>query len=260
MNIIVCVKQVPDTADIQWTKNNTIQREGLDSIINPYDEFGIETALRIKDIKQDTKITVITMGPKQAEDSLKDAIAMGCDNATLLCDKKFAGADTVATAATIAHSIKEYYPDFDLIICGQFATDGDTAQTGPGIAEKLKIPQVTYVRKIIEVSQNEIIVEKEGEYGFEKIKVKLPALICVQRCGYEIRQAKINGYISCQIKEIPVISSQHLNASEDMFGLKGSPTYVSKAFRAETNHNAEFIDTEKLSQILKEVKKEAYGK
>lgn len=260
MNIIVCIKQVPDTADIQWTKNNTIQREGLDSIINPFDEFGLEAALRIKDENPDAQITVLTMGPKQAEASLREAMAMGCDNATLLCDKKFAGSDTVATAATIAHSIKEFYSDFDLIICGQFATDGDTAQTGPGIAEKLKIPQVTYVRKIIETSQNEIIVEKEGEYGIETIKVKLPALICVQKCDYEIRQAKINGYIYSQIKEIPVITHDNLDTPEDILGLKGSPTYVSRAFRAETNRKNEFVDVEKLSQILKEVKKEVYGK
>ena len=258
MNIIVCIKQVPDTADIQWTKNNTIQRDGLESIINPYDEFGLETALRIKDENPDTKITVLTMGPKQSEASLREAVAMGCDNATLLCDKKFAGADTVATAATIAHSIKDYYPDFDLIICGQFATDGDTAQTGPGIAEKLKIPQVTYVRKIIEVAQNEIIVEKEGEYGIEIIKVKLPALICMQKCDYEIRQARINGYISSQIKDIPVITPNNLDVSEDIFGLKGSPTYVSKAFRAETDRKNEFVDVEKLSQILNELKKDIY--
>ncbi len=252
MNIIVCVKQVPDTADIKWTKNNTLQREGLDSIINPFDEFAIETALRIKDSVENTKIMVITMGPKQAEEALRTSLAVGCDKATLLCDKKFAGSDTIATATTIAQSIKDYYPDFDLIICGQFATDGDTAQTGPGIAEKLKIPQVTYVRKIIEVNADNIIVEKESEYGIETIKVKLPALICIQKCDYYLREAKINGYIYSQENDIPSITFENINLDENQTGLKGSPTYVSRAFRAETEHNIEFVDIDTIAKVIKE--------
>ena len=252
MNIIVCIKQVPDTADIKWTKNNTLQREGLDSVINPFDEFAIETALRIKDTVPNTKITVMTMGPKQAEDVLRTSLSVGCDKATLICDKKFAGSDTIATATTIAKSIKDYYSDFDLIICGQFATDGDTAQTGPGIAEKLKIPQVTYVRKIIEIHNDNIIVEKESEYGIETIRVKLPALICIQKCEYYLREAKINGYIYSQNADIPVITRENTNLDDNLIGLKGSPTYVSKAYRAEINHNIAFVDVEELAKIIKE--------
>ena len=251
MNIVVCIKQVPDTADIKWTKNNTLQREGMDSVINPFDEYAIETALRIKDTIADVKVKTVSMGPKQAENTLREALALGCDEAYLVSDKKFSAADTVATSTTIAASISALCPNFDLIICGQFATDGDTAQTGPGIAEKLRIPQVTYVRKIVEVNDAEIIVEKESEYGIETLKVKLPALICVQMCDYELRQAKINGYIFAQNSIVPTIALENLELTEDSVGIKGSPTYVSKAFRPETKRSVEYITADKLADILK---------
>ena len=121
MKIIVCIKQVPDTTDIKWTENNTIQREGVESIINPFDVYAIEEALKLKKIIPDVEITVITMGPLQAEKMLREAIALGCDKGVLITDKKFAGADTYATGKTIASAIKSKLPDFDLIICGQFA-------------------------------------------------------------------------------------------------------------------------------------------
>lgn len=250
MNIIVCIKQVPDTADIKWTKNNTLQREGMDSIINPFDEFALETALKIKDEKG-AFIRVISMGPKQAEGSLKEGLALGCDEAAIICDRKFAAADTIATSTTIAAAIKNNFSDFDLIICGQFATDGDTAQTGPMLAEKLGLPQVTYVRKIIEILEDSIIVEKETDYGIDTLKVKLPALICVQKGDYELRQAKIGGYIFAQEKEIQNIGLENINIDENSVGLKGSPTYVSKAFRPLSEHNVEFINPERLAEIMK---------
>ena len=145
MKILVCIKQVPDTADIKWTENNTIQREGVESVINPFDIYAIETALEIKKSCENVEITALSMGPLQAEEILRKAIAVGCDNGVLVSDKKFAGADTYSTGKTIAAAIKTFCQDFDLIICGQFATDGDTAQTGPTIANNLNIPQVTYV-------------------------------------------------------------------------------------------------------------------
>lgn len=252
MNIVVCVKQVPDTADIKWTKNNTLQREGMDSVINPFDEYAIETALRIKDDVENVKVKTVSMGPKQAENTLRETLALGCDEAYLVSDKKFSAADTVATSTTLASSISAICPDFDLIICGQFATDGDTAQTGPGIAEKLRIPQVTYVRKVVEINESEMTVEKEGEYGIETLKVKLPALICVQKCDYELRQAKIDGYIFAQNSIVPTIALENLELKEEQVGIKGSPTYVSKAFRPEAKRNIEFIDEEKLVELLKQ--------
>ena len=156
MKILVCIKQVPDTTEIKWTENNTMQREGVESIINPYDVYALETALKIKK-STDAEITVLTMGPNQAEDILRKSLAIGCDNAILLSDKKFAGADTYATGKTIAAAIKSKLPDFDLIICGQFAIDGDTAQTGPTIASNLFIPQATYVKEVTECNRQSSI-------------------------------------------------------------------------------------------------------
>ena len=148
MKILVCIKQVPDTTDIKWTENNTIQREGVESVINPFDVYAIEEALKLKKSMENVEITVLTMGPLQAEEMLKKTIAIGCDKGVLISDKKFAGADTYATGKTIASAIKSKMPDYDLIICGQFAVDGDTAQTGPSIACQLGIPQITYVREL----------------------------------------------------------------------------------------------------------------
>ena len=250
MKIIVCIKQVPDTADIKWTKNNTLQREGMEGVINPYDEFAIETALRLKD-SAGAFVRAISMGPKQAESSLKEALALGCDEAAIICDRKFAAADTIATSTTIAEAIKKNFSDFNLIICGQFATDGDTAQTGPMIAENLGLPQVTYVRKILNANEKEITVEKETDYGIETLKVKLPALICVQKGDYYLRSAKIGGYIFAQEKEVQNIGLDGIEIDENKVGLKGSPTYVSKAFRLQSEHNVEFVSTERLSEILK---------
>ena len=142
MKIALCIKQVPDTSDIKWTENNTIQREGVESIINPYDVYATEFALNLKEKYADAQITVFSMGPNQAMDMIRKLIALGCDDGVLISDRKFAGADTYATGKTISSAIKSVMPDFDLIICGQFAVDGDTAQTGPCIAEFLNIPQV----------------------------------------------------------------------------------------------------------------------
>ncbi|MBQ8168674.1 electron transfer flavoprotein subunit beta/FixA family protein, partial [bacterium] len=140
MKIALCVKQVPDTSDIKWTENNTMQREGVESIINPYDVYATELALKVKESLK-ANITAFTMGPQQATNMLKELIALGVDEGVLISDKKFAGADTYATGKTIATAIKKTLPDFDLILCGQFAIDGDTAQTGPCVASLLNIPQ-----------------------------------------------------------------------------------------------------------------------
>ncbi len=251
MNIIVCVKQVPDTTDIKWTKNNTLNRSEMDSVINPFDEYAIETALRIKDNLKDTKILALSMGPIQTKDALAQALSCGCNDAALICDKRFSASDTVTTSNTIASAIKAKFQQFDLIICGQYAVDGDTAQTGPGIAEKLNIPQVTYVRKILEIANDFVIVEKETDFGLESLKVNLPALICVQKCDYELRKAKINGFIYSQDKEIQKITLDDINIGEDSVGMKGSPTLVNKAFRPDVKRKIKYIDELGLVEILK---------
>lgn len=235
MKIIVCIKQVPDTTDIKWTENNTIQREGVESIINPFDVYAIEKALQIKKEIENVEITVLTMGPNQAESMLKKAIALGCDRGVLISDRKFAGADTYATGKTIAAAIRSKLSDFDLIICGQFAIDGDTAQTGPSIASQLQIPQITYVNNIEKCENNCICVTREIEEGIETLKTTFPALICVLKDFKEPSRAKIKGIIKAQQSKIDVFSMEDIGLTPEDVGIKGSPTYVSKAFRPEHN-------------------------
>ena len=252
MKILVCVKQVPDTTNIKWTENNTIQREGLESVMNPFDIFAVEEALKIKNKKTDVSITTLTMGPNQAVDMLKKTIALGCDSACLLTDRKFAGADTYATAKTISAAIKTKYSDFNLIICGQFAVDGDTAQTGPAIANNLGIPQVTYVKEIVDANEFHVTVRRELEEGIETVQVKLPALICVLQGDYEPSKATINGVKKLLRTDVQICSAEDIGLSADEVGLKGSPTYVSKAFRPVKKHECTFIESK--NDFCKELK------
>lgn len=231
MKIALCIKQVPDTTDIKWTEHNTINREGVESIINPYDVYAIEAALKIKNSNQNTEITALTMGPAQAESMLRKTIALGVDKAVLISDKKFAGADTYATGKTLSRAVQSVLPDFSLVICGQFAIDGDTAQTGPSIANHLNIPQITFVQEIVECTTDYIIVKRQADDGIETIKAKLPALICVLQSSEEPSRATINGCKHAQKSEIPVLSMENLGLQPEETGIKGSPTYVSKAFR-----------------------------
>ena len=241
MKIIVCIKQVPDTTDIKWTENNTIQREGVESILNPYDEYALAEALALKEKSDDVEITALTMGPLQAEGMLKRAIALGCDRAVLLSDKKFAGADTYATGKTLAQAIKSKLSDYDLILCGQFATDGDTAQTGPSIAEKLQIPQITFVKEISKCDGNCIYAKREIEEGIETMKVELPALICVLKNNNEPPRPTINGKKKAQNYKAEIYSLDDIGLNPEEAGLKGSPTYVSRAFRPEHNRGKCFM-------------------
>ena len=243
MKIALCIKQVPDTSDIKWTEHNTIKREGVESIINPYDVYAIESALQIKRVCTDVEVTVITMGPAQAEDMLRKAIALGIDKGALVTDRKFAGADTYATGKTLAQSINTIVPDFDIVICGQFAIDGDTAQTGPSIANHLNIPQITFVKEVVECNDKYIIVKRQADDGIETLKAPLPVLLCVLQGYQEPTRAKINGYITAQKAEIKTYTLEDIGLTAEDVGLKGSPTYVSKAFRPIVTHNCEKIHT-----------------
>lgn len=261
MKIVVCVKQVPDTSDIKWTENNTIQREGVESIINPFDMYALETGLRLKDLVKNAQVAVVSMGPPQAESMLKKAISIGCDKGILLSDRKFAAADTVATSKTLASAIKQKISDFDLIICGQFATDGDTAQTGPSIASHLNIPQITYVKEIQEIKDGVAVVKREVEDGNEIVSVKLPALLCMLKCDYEPRRPVISGFVTAHNSNIDVFSADDLSLNPEEIGMKGSPTYVSKAFRPEQKEGGEVIhpeNSQKAVEMLFEKLKE-YG-
>ena len=256
MNIVVCIKQVVDTNDIKWTKNNTIDRNGVDSVINPCDKVALEMALKIKDQNPDAKITVITMGPPQSVSAVKEAIGMGADEGYVLSDKKFSGADTVATSKTLSAGIKKACPNFSLILCGQYATDGDTAQTGPSIAQKLNIEQVTYVSYIPNVSDKSLTVTRNADEFIESVEVPLPALLCVDNTDIPPRTILINGYIKAQDYDVKILGLDDIELSVDDVGIKGSPTYVVKAFRAMSQRENAILDGQDMQSVLSRLKTE----
>lgn len=252
--IALCVKQVPDTTNIRWTENNTMQREGVESILNPYDVYAAEFALKIKRELKDVEITVFTMGPNQASDMLRKLLALGCDEAVLITDRKFAGADTYATGLTISSAIKTHLLDFDLVICGQFAVDGDTAQTGPCIANFLNIPQVTYVKNLLAINDKSIELNRVLEDGIETVRVSYPSLLCIMQDTFEPSRPLINGIKFARDKEIKILNMEDINLTPEQVGLKGSPTYVSKAYRSISQHNAEKfeLNLSDSTELLKE--------
>mgnify|MGYP005838368163 CR=1 FL=1 len=232
MHAIVCIKQVPDTTDVKVNpETGTLIREGVPSIVNPFDTYAIEEALRLRE-KFGGKVTVISMGPPQAKEALKEAVAMGADEAILLSDRAFAGSDTWATAYTLANAIRKI-GDFDVILCGKQAIDGDTGQVGPGIARQLDIEQLTYVFKIQEIDfqAKRIQVERLLEEGREVVETRLPALLTVVKDINQPRYPTIMGIRRATRTEIPVWTAADLpDAQADLLGLKGSPTQVVRVF------------------------------
>ena len=229
MNIIVCIKQVPETTEVKINpETNTLIREGVKSIINPFDMYAIEAGVRLKE-QVGGKVTAISMGPPQAEGALREAISMGVDEGVLVCDRAFAGSDTWATSYTLAGTIKKL-GNFDVIICGKQASDGDTAQVGPGIATHLNIPQVTYVKKIEEVTSGSMRVERLMEEGFEIIRVPVPCLLTVVKELNEPRLPSLKGMMRAKSAKISVFSQKELALDEQLIGLCGSPTQVVKIF------------------------------
>jgi electron transfer flavoprotein beta subunit len=229
VHAIVCIKQVPDTTEVKIDPDRgTLIREGVPSIINPFDTYAIEEALRTKE-KFGGKVTVITMGPAQASSALKEAIAMGADEAILLNDREFAGADTWATAYTLSKAIKKI-GEFDLIFCGRQAIDGDTGQTGPGVATQLQINQLTYVCRIasLDFGQKTVEVERLVEEGRELVRSTLPCLITVVKDINQPRYPTILGIRRSQKAQIQVWTSKDLEVEPELIGLNGSPTRVVK--------------------------------
>ena len=230
MNIIVCIKQVPDTTEVKLDPvTGTLIREGVPSIINPDDKAGIEAALRIKETLG-AHVTVISMGPLQADKALREALAMGCDEAILLSDRAFGGADTWATSNTLAAAIRRM--KYDLVICGRQAIDGDTAQVGPQLAERLGIPQVSYVEDF-HIEGDTVVVRRQFEDRYHILEVKMPCLLTTLTELNKPRYMSVSGVFDAyREKEVKVLTLQDIQDTVDVtnIGLKGSPTRVRQSF------------------------------
>ena len=227
MNIIVPIKQVPETSNVKMDPvTGTMIRKGVESIINPLDLYAIEAANQFKET-HGGKVTVMTMGPGNAEKALREALAMGCDEAVLISDRAFAGADTWSTAYVLARA-SQALGGFDLILCGERATDGDTGQVGPNIASALDVPLVTYVSEIesLDMSSREMLVWRMTEYGYEKLQLPLPALLTVVKEISFPRLPTLRGKQRARAAEIKVFTTANLDVENDRIGLKGSPTRV----------------------------------
>ncbi|MPW26526.1 electron transfer flavoprotein subunit beta [Alkalibaculum sp. M08DMB] len=254
MKIIVCIKQVPDTNEVKIDpKTNTLIREGVPSIINPDDKAAIEEALKIKD-KQGAEVTVLTMGPPQAEYALREGLAMGADKGILLSSRSFAGSDTWATSLALSGGIKKI-GNYDLIFCGRQAIDGDTAQVGPEIAEHLDLPQITYVSKIRSINKEKAVVERALEDGYEVIEVTLPAVFTIIKESNNPRYPNIGRIIDVfDNMSIDVWDEIMIKLESEKLGLKGSPTQVLRTFTPPIKAPGKMIegntDKEKVLNLL----------
>ena len=248
MEIVVCVKQVPDTTEVKIDPvKNTLIREGVPSIVNPFDKIAVEVAIQLKE-KHGGRVRVVSMGPPMAQDALKECLAMGADEAILVSDRAFAGADTLATSYTLAETIRKMGP-VDIILCGKQAIDGDTAQVGPGIAENLGMPQITYAAKI-EVNGDTVKVDREHEAVYEVYEVKMPVMITVVKSIAEPRFPTVKGTMRANRAQIPVWSAADISADEKRIGLNGSPTQVRRIFTPKQRSNGEIIQAETASEAV----------
>lgn len=234
MNICVCVKQVPDTTEIKVDPvTHTLVRAGVPSIVNPFDTYAEEVAVQLKE-KLGGKVIILSMGPEQAKEAIKSCLAVGADGGYLISSRAFGGSDTLATSYILSEAIKAVEEKegfkFDLILCGKQATDGDTAQVGPEIAEHLGLPQVTYALDITE-KDGGIQVKREFDAGYDIISTELPAVVTVVKLPYEPRYPTIKSKMAAKKKAIPVLTEAEIPAIDTtQCGLNGSPTRVKKTF------------------------------
>ena len=240
MNIVVCIKQVPDTAEVKINpETGTLIREGVPSIINPFDMHALEAGLQIKE-RVNGRVIVLTMGPLQAETALRDAISMGADEGILLSDRAFAGSDTWATSFTLSKAIQKI--GADIIICGKQAIDGDTAQVGPETAEFLNIPHISYVRKLEEITDTAIRVQRLMDDGYDVIESTLPVLLTVVKELNEPRLPSLKGKMAAKKAEIKKWSRADIMADENDLGLKGSPTQVKNIFTPDARSGRKILE------------------
>ncbi len=260
MNICVCIKQVPASSNVKINpQTGTLVRDGNNTKMNPYDLYAIEIALKIKELK-DSQVKALTMGPPAATAILQEAIWMGCDDGYLLTDRKFAGADVVATAYTIAQGIK-YMGKCDLVVCGKQTTDGDTAQVGAELAHFLKIPYVCYVDKIIEVKEKSIVVRTNLDKTYETVEIDFPCLITVEKSNESPRLPSYKRSVQYSDHQMHTVTFDKLfDTDESRYGLKGSPTQVERMFNPIKDDSKTILDEKdggyalQIKEILKDRK------
>ncbi|KAA8666487.1 electron transfer flavoprotein subunit beta/FixA family protein [Clostridium sp. HV4-5-A1G] len=260
MDILVCIKQVPGTSKVEVDPvTGVLKREGIDSKMNPYDLFALETALRLRE-KHGGIVKVISMGPPQAADVIKEAYMMGADEGVLLSDRKFAGADVLATSYTISQGIKAM-GHIDLILCGKQTTDGDTAQVGPEMAENLGIPHIANVLSIEEVKNDSMIVKMDMPNTVEISQIKFPCLLTVEKDIFQPRLPSYKKKVATKDREVKILSLKDFeDKSENRYGLNGSPTQVERIFPPEVNTDKEMWNgtseelADRLTEKLKELK------
>lgn len=252
MKIIVCTKQVPATNEVKMDPvTNTIIREGVEAICNPFDTYAVEEALRIKE-KQGAHITAISMGIPTVAPMLKEVVALGVDEAVLLTDRKFAGADTLATAYTLAKGIGKI-GNFDLVICGKQATDGDTAQVGPSLAETLGVPHLTDVGEIKELNSKTIVCRRMTDDGYDELEMDLPCLITVTKEINTPRLPSILGIKKAQKYKVHKFNANICEENDIHIGLSGSPTQVVKTFIPTSAVECQFLKIKALADKLREL-------
>ncbi len=238
MNIAVCVKQVPDTTQVKIDPvTNTLIREGIPSILNPFDGFALEMALRMKDQSGGT-VTVISMGPAQAEAVLRESMAVGADDAYLVSGRAFGGSDTLATSYILSCAVKSVEEKrgakFDVVFCGKQAIDGDTGQVGPEMAEHLDYAQITYATEVLSCAEGKVQIRKETADGYDVLEAVMPVVVSVTKTPFELRFPTVKKRLAANRAQIPVITPEDMEAKSQIdlacCGLKGSPTKVKKSF------------------------------
>ena len=259
MNIIICLKQVPGTTKVKIDpETNTLIRQGIKNIVNPFDTYALEEGVRLKE-RYGGKVTTITMGPPQAEEMLREAISTGADEAILISDSAFAGSDTLATSYTLATAINKIQ-EYDLIICGRQTVDGDTGQVGPELSEMLGIPFVAYVSQVEEIENGNMRVQRMVEDGHEVVETPLPGVITVVKEINVPRLPSLRGLTRAKSATIPTWTASDLSVDKNMVGLSGSATTVIKVFFPQRVHQGEMLEgspeiqVESLIEKLREIR------
>ena len=233
MKIVVCIKQVPDSAQVRLDPvTHTLRREGVPAVVNPFDMHALEAALRLREMAGDGTVTALSMGPPQAAEVLREALRRGADDGVLLCDRAFAGSDTCATSYALAQAIRRI-GGVDVVVFGKQASDGDTAQVGPGVATHLDIPQITYVRSLVEVGPDFLVADRMLDDGSERVRTSLPCVITVVREVGNPRLPSLRRMMAAKCAEFPVWTAADIEADPARCGLKGSPTKVVRVFSPE---------------------------